>query len=47
MEVGDLVRGRGDGEIGIVIRIWSENARVVLWRCGRDGLCHTNSLEAL
>ena len=47
MKVGDLVRGRGDGEIGIVIRIWSESARVVLWRCGMDTLCHTNSLEAL
>jgi len=46
MKVGDLVRGRGDGEIGIVIRIWSETSRVVLWTWGRN-LCHTNSLEAL
>jgi len=47
MEIGDLVRGRGDGEIGIVIRVWSEDARVVLWRCGMDTLCHTDSLEVL
>ena len=47
MKVGDLVTGRGCGTIGIVMRIWSDTARVVLWSDGTDTLCHTNSLEAL
>jgi hypothetical protein len=47
MQIGDLVLGKGDNKIGIVIRIWSETARVVLWPCGMDTLCHINSLVAL
>ena len=47
MKVGDLVRGRGDNEIGIVIRRWTDCSRVVLWPDGRKVLCHIHSLEAL
>ena len=47
MKIGDLVTGFGDPSIGIVVRIWSDTARVVLWSDGMDTLCHINSLREI
>ncbi len=47
MKVGDLVLGRGCGTVGIVMSIWTDCSRVVLWPDGRKVLCHVYSLEAL
>ena len=47
MKIGDLVTGHSCDTIGIVVRIWSDTARVVLWSDGMDTLCHIDSLKEI